>query len=608
MGPMPFGPFTRRALCLLSVVVLALGISSCATKDDGPRAAAQAFLDRFAARDFTGAAESTTDPDRARKQLADTWAGLSATSLEAAPGRVSIDRDVAEVPVSYTWTLPRGRTWSYPATIAMGRSDTGWSVRWKSSVIHPKLGADQQLSLSESAPPRAAVNESDGSEVMVDSTVVAVSFDAAAAAARGDVADSVHRMVAVLGPLIPGLDAQAIAERSTAQEGPLPIGRLQNEDFDRLRDQLAIPGVVTADQAVLVPRDPTFAPSVLAQVRLQVAEGLTGVNGWRVSVVNPNGLVADVVADEAGTPSPAVLLTLSRTVQDAAQRAVNAVAAKQAMLVAVQASTGKILAVAQNPDADRDGLIAVSGLYPPGSTFKMVTSAAAFHEDMSNPDAIVPCPGEIQIGERTIPNYDGFALGPVPLRTAFAQSCNTTFADLASRMGPTDLTHAAAAMGLGPDYDVPGLTVESGSVPVEPELVARSEDGFGQGKVLASPLGMALVAAAAQSGHAQTPSLIVGRETKVTGPAASLSDDVYQRLRPMMRAVVTEGTGTAIADAGEVYGKTGEAEVAGGSHAWFAGYRGDIAFATLIVLGGDSTNSVRVTRDFFDAIPEGYRP
>ncbi|ALG84548.1 penicillin-binding transpeptidase domain-containing protein [Gordonia phthalatica] len=605
-------PCNRRSRvvvpCLLVVVTLLLSITACGTQDDGPRSTAESFFNRFAAQNFADAARSTTDPTSAEARLRSTWNSLSPKSLHAAPGRVDINGDVATVPVSYTWDLGRGRIWKYTATVALGRSDTGWSIRWKSSVVHPKLGTDQQLSLDQTDPPRAAVNESDGSEVMVDGTVVAVSFDASKAAESGTVSDSVQRLVQVLSPLIPGLNAQVIAEKSTAQDDPLPIGRIAQADFDRLRDQLAVPGIVSSEQAVLMPRDENFAPSVLASVRNTVADELTGDSGWRVTVRNPNGLVADVLADESGKPAPAVLLTLSRTVQDAAQRAVNAVAGKQAMLVAVQASTGKILAIAQNRDADRSGLIATSGLYPPGSTFKMVTSAAAFHDKLSNPQAIVPCPGEIQIGERLIPNYDSFALGAVPLRTAFAQSCNTTFAYLASQMGATALTYAATAMGLGPKYTVPGLDVKSGSVPVEPELVQRSEDGFGQGKVLASPLGMALVAAAAGSGHAQVPSLIVGRETKVVGPTATLEDDVYQQLRPMMRAVVTEGTATPLAGSGEVFGKTGEAEVAGGSHAWFAGYRGDIAFATLIVLGGDSTNSVLVTRDFLNMLPGDYRP
>jgi cell division protein FtsI/penicillin-binding protein 2 len=190
---------------------------------------------------------------------------------------------------------------------------------------------------------------------------------------------------------------------------------------------------------------------------------------------------------------------------------------------------------------------------------------------------------------------------------AFANSCNTTFAKLASEMGPSDLAHTAAAMGIGQQYAIAGLDATSGSVPIAAELVARSEDGFGQGKVLVSPLGLALVAATvAHNGKAPVPQLILGKPTKVTGPQPTLDPAVVAELRPMMRAVVQQGTGTVISGQGDVLGKTGEAEFDGGSHAWFAGYRGDLAFATLVVRGGDSNNAVGVTRDFFAGLPPGY--
>ena len=104
----------------------------------------------------------------------------------------------------------------------------------------------------------------------------------------------------------------------------------------------------------------------------------------------------------------------------------------------------------------------------------------------------------------------------------------------------------------------------------------------------------------------QVPQLILGKPTTVQGPTAQLGPGVVGQLRPMMRAVVTSGTGTAIDGLGTIFGKTGEAEFNGGSHAWFAGYRGDLAFATLVVRGGDSNNAVGVTRDFFSFLPPGY--
>ena len=74
----------------------------------------------------------------------------------------------------------------------------------------------------------------------------------------------------------------------------------------------------------------------------------------------------------------------------------------------------------------------------------------------------------------------------------------------------------------------------------------------------------------------------------------------------MMRLVVTDGSARDIAGCGEVFGKTGEAEFAGGSHSWFAGYRGDMAFASLIVGGGSSEYAVRMTKVMFDSLPDNF--
>ncbi|MGC4932610.1 penicillin-binding transpeptidase domain-containing protein [Gordonia sp. DT30] len=602
----------RRAAGLVAVLVsatLALGaVSGCASGDDGPRQAVQAFLDAYGHGDAAKAAEMTDNPQTAEKVLRSAWNGLSAESVSARTGKASIDQDTADIDVTYSWRLPGARQWGYDGTVKAVRSDSrGWQVRWTSTDIHPKLGVDQRLSMRTTEAPRATVNEADGSEVMVNGTVIGINFDAKAAAAQGSVGDSVTRMVDVLRPLHPDLDPQRIAEESTSSGRPYPIARLSEADFNRLRDQLAIPGVVHNEQSELVPTDAGFAPVLLNGVRPVVEDEVAGRAGWRVVTLNPNGLDADVLADHASSPAAAVPLSLSRQVQDAAQRAVNAGNTFQVAMVVIQPSSGRILAVAQNPAADAHGPIATTGLYPPGSTFKMVTAAAAFNAAMVHPDSTVGCPGEVTIGPRTIPNYDSFSLGSVSLQRAFAQSCNTTFAKLASEMGPSDLAHAAAAMGIGRTFDIPGLQTMTGSVPIESDLVARTEDGFGQGKDLVSPFGMALVAATvANNGKMPVPQLLLDRPTTVTGPSATLNPDVVGQLRPMMREVVTTGTGTAIAAQGEVFGKTGEAEFDGGSHAWFAGYRGDLAFATLVVSGGDSNNAVGVTRDFFSFLPAGF--
>ena len=130
---------------------------------------------------------------------------------------------------------------------------------------------------------------------------------------------------------------------------------------------------------------------------------------------------------------------------------------------------------------------------------------AAIQTGLATPGTAVPCPGRIEIGERSIPNYNEFSLGTVPMATAFARSCNTSFAKLASEMNADDLTVAASTFGIGPDYSVTGLPTVSGSVPPASDTVQRTEDGFGQGKVVLSPFGMAIAAASIARGGTVAP-------------------------------------------------------------------------------------------------------
>ena len=173
-------------------------------------------------------------------------------------------------------------------------------------------------------------------------------------------------------------------------------------------------------------------------------------------------------------------------------------------------------------------------------------------------------------------------------------------------MPPRALTQAAAQYGIGQDYVIDGITTVSGSVPPTVDLAERTEDGFGQGKVLVSPFGMAMAAATVAAGKTPVPQLIVGRTTQISGDRSDISPQMLDGLRSMMRLVVTSGTAKDLGGYGDVHGKTGEAEFEGGSHAWFAGYRGDMAFAALIVGGGSSEYAVRMTKQMFDSLPDGY--
>ena len=598
------GSRVTQVTALAATALLVLALPGCTPRPDGPEPAAQKFFAKLAERDTAAASDLTDSPDEARAALNASWSGLQATGLEPQLLGSKFTEDTGSVSYRYTWKLPKDRVWTYDGQLSMVRNEGIWQVRWAATDLHPKLGEHQTLELRADPPTRASVNEVGGTEVLVPGFRYNYALDARQAGPQ--LMSTAQTVVEALRPFDDTLDAQRLAEQVSAQNEPMYLITLKKDDNDRVQPVIGhLPGVVVTPLPDLLPTDPSFAPAVVDQVRKAVVNDLDGAAGWRVVSVNQNGVDTDVLNEVQPAPAPSITLTLDRAVQTAAQHAVDG-QGRKAMMVIIRPSTGDILAVAQNAAADVDGPTATMGLYPPGSTFKIITAGAAIDHDMATPDTPVACPGTIEIGHRTIPNYDKFDLGVVPMSRAFADSCNTTFAELASRMKPRDLNQAAAKFGIGPDYTVDGISTVSGSVPPTVDLTERTEDGFGQGKVLASPFGMAIAAATVDAGQAPVPRLILGRQTEISGDRPGVSPEVLAGLREMMQMVVTSGTAKELRGHGDVRGKTGEAEFEGGSHAWFAGYRGDMAFAALIVGGGSSEYAVRMTRQMFDSLPDGY--
>ena len=579
-------------------------LGACTPRPDGPAPVAEQFFAALASGNTSAAAALSDRPEDARAALNAAWAGLQAEHLDAQILGSSYNEDTGTVDYRYTWHLPKNRTWSYDGRLSMSREEGRWEVRWTPAGLHPRLGEHQTFALRADPPRRASVNDVGGTDVLRPGYLYHYELDAQKAGAQ--LMPTVRAVVAALHPFDNTLDAQRLAEEASSSTTPVDLITLKPDDDNRVAPAIAhLPGIVVTPQPDMLPTDEGFAPDLVAQVKKAVIAQLNGQAGWRVVSVNQNGVDVGILDEVPGTPAPSVSITLDRSIQNAAQRAVNSVG-KQAMIVVIKPSNGAILAIAQNPAADTQGPLATTGLFPPGSTFKMITAGAAIQRDMATPNTLLGCPGTIDIRNRTIPNYGGFDLGVVPMSRAFANSCNTTFAELASRMPPTALTVAAAQYGIGPDYDVAGVTTVSGSVPPTVNVAERTEDGFGQGKVLVSPFGMALAAATVAAGKTPAPQLIVGRATEISGDRTDITPQMLDGLRPMMRLVVTSGTAKDISDAGDVHGKTGEAEYPGGSHSWFAGYRGDLASAALIVGGGSSEYAVRMVKYMFALLPPNY--
>ncbi len=594
-----------RIAALAAAVALVAPVAACTPRPNGPEPVAEEFFAALATGDTEAAARLADRPDEARADLNEAWAGLQAKGLDAQILSSKYAEDIGSIAYRYTWHLPKDRTWTYDGRLNMVRDEGRWEVRWNATGLHPRLGENQTFALRADSPPRASVHERTGTNVLVPGYKYHFALDARAAGV--DLMSTARTLTGALHRFDNTLEPQRLAELASSSKRPLGLVTLNKADHDAVAAAVRdLPGVVITPHPEMVPTDPGFAPAVINEVKKTVAEELDGEPGWRVVTVNQNGVDVDVLNEVPGTPAPSVGITLDRSVQTAAQNAVD-VTDKQAMIVVIKPSTGEVLAVAQNAAADREGPVATMGLYPPGSTFKIVTAGAAIERQMATPNTLLGCPGTMDIGHRKVPNYGGFDLGTVPMSRAFASSCNTTFAELASRMPPRGLTQAASQYGLGADFVIPGLPTVTGDVPPTVNLTERTEDGFGQGKVLASPFGMALAAATVSAGQTPVPQLIRGRETAIDGERQPIPQSVVEGLRPMMRLVVTNGTAKDLQGAGDVRGKTGEAEFAGGSHSWFTGYRGDMAFSALIVGGGSSEYAVRMLKGMLDALPPDYK-
>ncbi len=328
-----------------------------------------------------------------------------------------------------------------------------------------------------------------------------------------------------------------------------------------------------------------------------------------------------------------VELTLDASVQRAAY---DALGDNQGAVVALDPRTGAILAMVSKPTYDpatlavhssseanriysslvadqTDPLInrAIGGdTYPPGSTFKLIVAAAALDSGYT-PETLVYAPQELKLPgtTATIKNYGGERCGSsdnIPLIDALRVSCNTAFADLAMRLGWGVIERTAAKFGWDQSLEIP-LKVTPSRLPDNPNDPQIAQSGIGQFDVRATPLQMAMVAAAiANDGVLMKPYLVSTvrdsdlRVIEHTSPeelSSSLSRETAGALNAMMQAVVTDGTGRNAQIKGmAVAGKTGTAETGtdAAPHTWFVAFAPAndpvVAVAVLVENGGDLGN------------------
>ncbi len=238
----------------------------------------------------------------------------------------------------------------------------------------------------------------------------------------------------------------------------------------------------------------------------------------------------------------------------------------------------------QHPDAPLLNR-ATQGQYPPGSTFKVVTAAAALADGIVTPETLVTCDEAYVIHGYAI-SCGNVPQGPgtYPFREAFAYSVNAIFARIGVEVGWQRLLETAKALGFGTNLGFALPVTPSAVVPDDARLddVLLASTTFGQGQISVTPLQMAVVAATvANGGFRPRPRLLLavespeGRTSAVAPaePVPALPPEVADALREMMVDVVRLGQADAAIPGVTIAGKTGTAETGRGtSHAWFIGF------------------------------------
>lgn len=333
-----------------------------------------------------------------------------------------------------------------------------------------------------------------------------------------------------------------------------------------------------------------------------------------------------------------VTSTLDVKVQQAAY---DALGNNKGAVVVMNAYTGEILAMVSKPDFDPNTIMttwddynadevnspllnrAVLGLYPPGSTFKIVTALEYISEEGNNINNYdFECNGSFTSGDTTINCYHGQRHGAVDFDLSFAKSCNSSFANMTSTLDKGSFESLCNDLLFGKNLPGPFAASRSiTSISADSPMDELLQTGIGQGKTLVTPMHMTLITAAiANGGRLMNPYIVSkiegnnGRIIESNKPKeyGRLIDlDKASILYKMMRDVVTDGTASRALDTKgyTIGGKTGSAEYQSDktrSHAWFTGYGvsdNSCIVTTVIVEDGGSGGEVAVpiAKRVFDA-------
>ena len=317
--------------------------------------------------------------------------------------------------------------------------------------------------------------------------------------------------------------------------------------------------------------------------------------------------------------------------------AYNALGDRKGAVVALEPSTGKILAMVSKPDFDPNTLAenwdwlvsdetnssllnrATMGQYPPGSTFKIVMALDYYRQHGSFDGYSYLCQGSVTLEDHTIQCYNGNVHGQEDFYSAFANSCNCAFAEMGTELGGSSILKTSEDLLFNKSLPLDSYRKSSFTLNGKSGIPLIMQTSIGQGNTLVSPMHMALITSAIANGGVLMQPYLIDQVVNNTGDVVSTTEpEAYKRLMTnneaamlgkLMEGVVEHGTATALYGQGyTAAGKTGSAEYDeyGSSHSWFVGYSNveDPDMVVAIIVEGGVTGSeaaVPIASQLFNA-------
>ncbi|MEV4209082.1 NTF2-like N-terminal transpeptidase domain-containing protein [Nocardia salmonicida] len=533
----------RGAMAIAGVATLAIALCSCGVggKTSESETVVQRFTELLDEKDYGKAADLTSYPAAASATMKQMFEGLQSGTVDYEASQViDLDKQSAIFSMEVAWNFGEKKDWTYTLQGTVRKLAIGWRISWEPAVVMPQLTDNRTVKLVRTtAKPPPKVVDLPGEALMTEQTLNVIKIDPSR---TGDLVGTTNALADAIEPVAPLITGPSLMQQLAGSQGqPIVAVNLRDGDFAILEPRMAkVPGVVMEKQTKLISADRRTRSPMLDALRKVWQDSLEATAGWGVQIFEADGRFVNQVAGYQGPSGPDIAATMDQRLQRAAEDAVVS-AGTPATVVAIQPSTGAVVAAAQNSYATEKGPIAFTGLFPAGGTMELFRTVAAATKNKPPQDVTVQ-----------------------------------------------EAAEAATALGVGVDFKVAGLDEVTGRISAPGRSTEQVRQGAGADAVQVSPFGMAIAAAAISRGSVVPPMIVAGNPGTTDTPVPALSQPAVDRLRAMMNDGINKPETTALRGFRDVTAFA----ATGGADGWLLATMGDLVFAVHIadVDSGDATS------------------